>query len=201
MLLGSGFQRLAQSGVYIKALACYTDAWVEWKKAVFIAKDPKIEPLAFRNAMSHFAEAVHVVTTDGPAGRRGVTISAVCSVSDNPATMLVCLNREHESNHIFIENKVFALNTLSFGHMALSEAFSGKGSLSQADRFALGEWQTLQTGAPVLADALASFDCRIIETHEVATHYVVYGRVTALKGGGDGQSLVYLDRSYHHVGG
>jgi cob(II)yrinic acid a,c-diamide reductase len=167
---------------------------------VLIAKDQKIEPLAFRNAMSHFAEAVHILTTDGPAGRRGVTISAVCSVSDNPATMLVCLNRSHEFNHLFIENQVFALNTLSIGQQALSEAFSGKGELSQQDRFALGRWQTLQTGAPVLMDALASFDCRIIATHEVATHYVIYGKVTALNIGEPGRSLIYLNRSYRSAG-
>ncbi len=167
---------------------------------MLIANDQKIEPLAFRNAMSHFAEAVHIITTDGPAGRRGVTISAVCSVSDNPATMLVCLNRNHEFNHLFIENQVFALNTLSIGQQALSEAFSGKGDLSQQDRFALGRWQTLQTGAPVLTDALASFDCRIIATHEVATHYVIYGKVTALNMGKRRRSLIYLNRSYHGSG-
>ncbi|MDQ0999391.1 cob(II)yrinic acid a,c-diamide reductase [Phyllobacterium ifriqiyense] len=167
---------------------------------MFIAKDQKIEPLAFRNAMSHFAEAVHILTTDGPAGRRGVTISAVCSVSDDPATMLVCLNRKHEFNHLFIENQVFALNTLSYRQQALSEAFSGKGDLSQADRFALGNWHTAQTGAPVLVDALASFDCRIIDTHEVATHYVIYGKVTAINMGDYENSLVYLNRGYHRVG-
>ncbi|WP_441920597.1 flavin reductase [Phyllobacterium sp. TAF24] len=167
---------------------------------VLIAKDQKIEPLAFRNAMSHFAEAVHIITTDGPAGRRGVTISAACSVSDDPATILVCLNRQHEFNHLFIENQVFALNVLSAGQQAVSEAFSGKGDLSQEDRFGLAHWQTLQTGAPVLADALASFDCRIIATHEVATHYVIYGKVTALHIGERSQSLVYLNRSYHGVG-
>ena len=167
---------------------------------MLIAKDQKIEPLAFRNAMSHFAEAVHIITTDGPAGRRGLTVSAVCSVSDNPATMLVCLNRKHALNHLFIENQVFALSTLSIGQLALSEAFSGKGELSQQDRFALGHWQTLQTGAPVLIDALASFDCRIIATHEVGTHYVIYGKVTALRFGDPARSLIYLNRSYHSAG-
>ena len=166
---------------------------------MFTTKDKKIEPLTFRNAMSHFAEAVHILTTDGPAGRRGVTISAVCSVSDDPATMLVCLNRKHESNHLFIENQVFAINTLSFQQRALSEAFSGKGELSQADRFALASWHTVQTGAPVLTDALASFDCRIIDTHEVATHYVIYGKVTAINTGKFDSSLIYLNRDYHRV--
>lgn len=185
---------------YVSSACCVSDGLDNGIRKLLIAKDQKIEPLAFRNAMSHFAEAVHVITTDGPAGRRGVTISAACSVSDNPATILVCLNRQHDFNHLFIENQVFALNVLSAGQQAVSEAFSGKGDLTQEDRFAMGNWQTLQTGAPVLIDGLASFDCRIIATHEVATHYVIYGKVTALNIGERSQSLVYLNRAYHGVG-
>ena len=63
--------------------------------------------------MSRFAGAVHVITTDGAAGRRGVTVIAACSVSDNPPTVLACLNRENASNERFLENCVFAFNTLA----------------------------------------------------------------------------------------
>ncbi|TIW51814.1 MAG: flavin reductase, partial [Mesorhizobium sp.] len=56
-------------------------------------KKNDIGPQAYRDAMAHFAGQVHVVTTDGPAGRRGATVIAACSVSDTPPTVLVCLNR------------------------------------------------------------------------------------------------------------
>ena len=75
-------------------------------------KTNEIEPRHYRDAMARFAGAVHVVTTDGPAGKRGVTAIAACSVSDNPPTVLVCLNRENPNNDSFVKNGVFALNTL-----------------------------------------------------------------------------------------
>jgi cob(II)yrinic acid a,c-diamide reductase len=158
-----------------------------------------IDPQSYRDAMSHFAGAVHVVTTDGPAGRRAVTISATCSVSDNPATVLVCLLREHEQNRFFIENGVFAVNTLAAKHRPLSEAFSGRMALSQDERFALGEWDRLATGAPVLKDALAVFDCRVVSRQDHATHYVLFGEVLALRTGHADEALIYLNRRYHTV--
>ena len=149
--------------------------------------------------MAHVAGAVHVVTTDGPAGRRGVTVSAACSVSDDPATLLVCLQRHHEQNDIFVKNGVFALNTLAAAHEPLAEAFSGRQMLSQEDRFAMAEWETLQTGSPVLADALDVFDCRIIGSQDIATHRVLFGRVASLRTGPNRSALIYLNRAYHHL--
>lgn len=147
--------------------------------------------------MSHVAGAVHVVTTDGPAGRRGVTVSAACSVSDDPATILICLQRKHEQNELFVRNGVFALNTLAQEHEPLAEAFAGRPQLSQDERFAKATWGVLQTGAPVLQDALDVFDCRIISTQDVATHRVIFGRVVSLRSGNNKSALIYLNRAYH----
>ncbi|GGA84583.1 4-hydroxyphenylacetate 3-monooxygenase [Brucella endophytica] len=160
-------------------------------------KTPAIDPQSYRDAMSHFAGAVHVVTTDGPAGRRGVTISAACSVSDHPATVLICLLREHEQNRLFVENGVFALNTLAAKHRPLSEAFSGRMALAPEERFALGDWEVMLSGAPVLTDALAVFDCRIVEKQDFATHYVLFGEVLDLRLGRQEEALIYLNRRYH----
>lgn len=159
----------------------------------------KIDAAAFRQTMSHFAGAVHVVTTDGTAGRRGVTVTAACSVSDNPATLLVCLNRGNEFNRMFDENGVFVLNTLTFEHEPLSIAFSGKGHLPQSERFALAEWETLETGAPLLVGAAASFDCRIVGAQDVATHRVLFGEVLGLRSGGNSKPLIYHSRGYHSL--
>lgn len=158
-----------------------------------------IDPAAYRDAMSQFAGAVNIVTTDGPAGRRGVTVSAACSVSDNPATVLVCLMKSHPLNHLFEENGVFALNTLSARHQALAEAFAGKGGLDAAQRFALGQWDTLSTGSPVLAGALATFDCRLIEAKDMSTHRVLFGEVTGLRAASNLEPLIYLRRGYHSL--
>jgi cob(II)yrinic acid a,c-diamide reductase len=161
-----------------------------------LLKMNEVGPQHYRDAMARFGGAVHVVTTDGPAGRRGTTIIATCSVSDSPPTVLVCLNRENRSNDLFVENGRFALNTLPHEMQPLAEAFSGLTGLTQDERFALGEWEVLATGAPVLKGALAAFDCEIIETVDHATHRVLFGKVTALKVGDRLRPLVYFDRAY-----
>ena len=154
---------------------------------------------AYRDAMSHYAGAVELVTTSGPAGRRGLTLTAACSVSDNPPMVLICLQKQHEDNRIFLENGVFAVNSLAGSHEALADAFSGRTGLSQPERFALGEWQQLKTGAPVLKDAIASFDCRIAEVREFSTHYVVFGTVVGLQRLEEQEALIYLNRRYHRL--
>lgn len=151
----------------------------------------------YRNAMSHFAGAVHIATTNGISGIRGVTISAACSLSDEPPTILICLMRNNPDNQFFIKNKNFALNTLAGHHQPLSDAFSGKGGLLQNERFEIAKWQNLTTGAPVLEDALASFDCKLVSWNEHDTHYVLIGEVVAIKRNQSQNALLYLNRAYH----
>ncbi|APH72380.1 flavin reductase [Aquibium oceanicum] len=160
-------------------------------------KKSQIEPGHYRDAMANFAGAVHIVTTDGAAGRRGATVIAACSVSDNPPTILVCLNRENEDNDRFRDNGVFALNTLGARHEPLASDFSGLTGKSQAERFESGGWEKIATGAPTLPDALAVFDCELVEAKDFATHRVLFGRVRALHVGDDSRPLLYHRRSYH----
>src|SRR6195256_2664426 len=79
-----------------------------------VGPDPiaTVDPHLFREAMSRLGAAVHVVTTAGPAGKTGFTATAVCSVSDAPPTLLVCINRRSQTNPIVSENGVFCVNTL-----------------------------------------------------------------------------------------
>lgn len=151
----------------------------------------------YRDAMSYFAGAVHIVSTNGKKGRRGVTVSACCSLSDSPPTVLVCLMRQHEENKLFIENATFCVNTLSGNHKDLSNIFAGRGGLHQDERFATTKWITLKTGSPVLSDALVSLDCQLVSWHVHATHYVLIGEVLAIKSHPNINALMYLNRNYH----
>ena len=148
-----------------------------------------LDPVLYREAMSHYAEHGGV--------RRGVTITAACSVSDNPATVLVCLNNGNSSNDVLFESGSFALNSLAAHHEALAGAFAGFGKLSSDERFALGSWRTLETGAPVLDDALAAFDCEVTDRKITATHTVLFGQVRAVHLGPKQPALIYLDRGFH----
>ncbi|WP_425358039.1 flavin reductase [Notoacmeibacter marinus] len=164
---------------------------------MFVSRD--VDPKSYRDAMARFAGAVHIVTTDGEAGRRGVTIIAGCSVSDDPPTVLVCLNRHNPANEAFVKNGNFALNTLSDGGVELADAFAGFTRESQDDRFARAEWTVLASGAPVLANAASVLDCEIEHTHDHATHRVLFGRVTALAIGPSLAPLIYYDRNYRQL--
>lgn len=104
--------------------------------------------LAFREGMSQLAAAVNIVTTDGPGGMSGFTASAVCSVTDQPPTLLVCLNRSSSVANIFERNRVLCVNTLSHSQEVLSRRFGG--STSQEERFLEGEWSRGITGSPRL---------------------------------------------------
>lgn len=167
-----------------------------------------VDPVGFRDAMSLIASAVHVVTSDGPAGRGGVTISAMTSISDNPATILFCLNRASRFGAVLTENSVFCINTLAAGsdNIGLADAFAGRGDLGTDARFAIADWTSLATGAPVLSSARIALDCRITAIQDVATHAVVMGEVVGIRRGenspgrsdhGDQKSaLLYMERGY-----
>ena len=161
-----------------------------------------IEATDFRDAMSLLTTAVSVVTTEGPSGLHGFTASAVCSVTDTPPTLLVCMNQTSRSHGYFIENKILSVNVLGAQHEQISNTFASK--LHSAERFEYGAWTQLQTGAPVLEDALVSFDCEIEHIQEVGTHSVFMCRVVAIKQsaqrGVREESLVYFNRAYHQVG-
>ena len=158
-----------------------------------------IEATDFRDAMSLLTSAVSVVTTAGMADRHGFTASAVCSVTDTPPTLLVCMNQASRSHAHFIENKTLCVNVLGAQHEQISNAFASS-KLSSEDRFKLGAWTTLETGSPVLEDALVSFDCEIEQIQEVGTHSVFMCRVVAIKQSQQDESLVYFNRAYHQVG-
>ena len=158
-----------------------------------------VDPSQFREAMSQLGAAVHVVTTAGGAGRGGVTATAVCSVSDQPATLLVCLNRRSQLAPIVAENRVLCVNTLRAGADNIADVFAGRTRCSMAERFDTGTWSELATGAPLLTDAVVAFDCRVIEVKAVATHNVLFAGVVAVRLGRPGGALVYHERAYKQV--
>jgi cob(II)yrinic acid a,c-diamide reductase len=140
---------------------------------------------------------VQLVTTALGDLRRGVTITAACSVSDNPASVLVCLNNSNPRNEIFFRSGIFALNTLGAHHQAVADAFSGRTALTDEERFSSGGFDRLATGAPILTDALASFDCKVTDIKEMSTHNVVFGEVVAVRFSEKRPALLYLNRDYH----
>jgi flavin reductase len=151
----------------------------------------------FRDAMASLPASVNIVTTDGPAGKAGVTASAVCSLTDEPPMLIVCLNQELRAAKTALANGRVAVNLLSQDDQDLSAVFAGQRGLEMAERFETGApWTVLSTGAPVLATAVGTFDCEIDHVHQVGTHHVLYCRVIDLQQNGSRQNLIYHERQY-----
>jgi len=152
----------------------------------------------FLQAMSLAASTVVVVTTDGPAGRAGVTVSAMSSVSaDGPApTLLVCVHHLSPAAAAILANGVFCVNVLRDDQSAVSDTFAGRSPSPGGDKFAATAWAPGPVGAPRLAGALAWFDCRLAAGERVGTHHVLIGAAAAIDTAGPGAPLLYANRGY-----
>ncbi|WP_246526516.1 flavin reductase [Plastoroseomonas hellenica] len=154
-------------------------------------------PSLFRDAMARLGAAVAVVTSDGPAGRCGLTASALCSVTDAPPTVLVCVNRGSALNPVMRANGVIGINLLGAGDAALSDTFAGRTGLPMADRFD-ARWGRGETGVPLLRGAAAALEGRIADVVERGTHSLLLVELSRIElGPGEVGGLVWFSRAYH----
>jgi flavin reductase (DIM6/NTAB) family NADH-FMN oxidoreductase RutF/DNA-binding transcriptional LysR family regulator len=152
----------------------------------------------FLLGMSHAACTVNVVTTDGSAGRHGVTVSAMVSVSaDTPhPTLLVCIHYLSPVADALLQNGVFCVNVLREDQAHISDTFAGRSGVHGAAKFDCAEWTTQLTGAPRVMNALVAFDCRVTGSDRIGSHFVVLGSVEDIFVSGAGAPLIYANRAY-----
>lgn len=155
-----------------------------------------VDQATYRNGMSRLGTSVSVVTTLSGGKRYGFTASAVCSVSDAPPTLLVCINRASSSFPGFDGTRHFCVNTLMPGQEDISDVFGGK--TPSTDRFAHGEWNEGLTGVPLLVNASVSFECELTNAVDEATHRVLFGRVIDIRENAERATLLYCMRRYLH---
>ncbi len=158
----------------------------------------------FRNAMAVCAAGVHVITTDGEAGRYGITMTAVSPVTDDPPTVLLCINHTARILPILTRNRSLCVNMLSAGQQDVAEHFAGMTSLSPEERFEYHIWHRGQSGQLEVDGALAHLHGDIVDSHSIGTHQVLYVAITEIRMHGqqlaDAQSLVYFRRSFQALG-
>ena len=152
----------------------------------------------FTSALALAANGVSIVTTDGDHGKAGLTVSSMCSVCADPPLILACVNADNEFCAKADSNEHFAVNILSTLHTSLSGVFAGLGESPDTDRFAIGQWQTLQTGSPILANALVSLDCTLVSATTHGTHRIYIGEVQAILSE-ESEPLIYTNRRYAHA--
>ena len=120
-------------------------------------------------------------------------------MTDDPPTLIVCVNLASRQNEIIRANRALCVNTLALGQTDIATLFSTK-ELPIEQRFAAGSWSTLATGSPVLDGALAAFDCRVVERLERGTHSVIFCEVQAVRVRPEGEPLIYFGRQYLGLG-
>ena len=151
---------------------------------------------AFLDAMSRAATGVTVVTSDGELGPRGQTVSAMCSVSADPPSLLDCLNRKSRLVPAIEAHGVFGVSVLRADQKRISDSFAGRPSRGDKPYdFERVRWQTAVTGSPLLTSAVAKFDCRVVEAITFGTHTIYIGQVLAALSA-KGKPLLYASRGY-----
>ncbi len=156
---------------------------------------------AFRNAMRSLSSGVAVVACGDGDQRVGCTVTSFASLSRTPPTLFVCLARSSSTLAGLQAARAFSVNLLASRHEALAHRFSGRGGVHGRRRFEGALWIALATGAPILADALAAFDCIVEEAIERHSHVIVLGAVVSVREGMDEPALAYSRGDYAPAAG
>lgn len=152
----------------------------------------------FRLGMRQLAAAVNVITTVHEGKRAGMTATAVVSLTADPPQIGIAVNRTNASYHAMTAAKAFAVNVLSHDQADLAGLFAGAQGIKGEERFTTGTapWGTLQTGAPVLLDSAASFDCEVVQEVELSSHTLMIGLVRAIRVEPTTTPLLYMDGAW-----
>ncbi|MXO60666.1 flavin reductase [Altererythrobacter salegens] len=145
--------------------------------------------------MRRLAASVHVVTCDHAGDRLGCTATAVCSLSDQPPSLLVCLNQKSQTASGIKASGRFAVNVLASDDRAVAAHFASRAS--SAEKFARGEWLAAPNGAPLLSSALVSFACSVEDIVSAGSHWMIVGSIEAISLGDEERaSLLYSHGNY-----
>ncbi len=152
----------------------------------------------FISAMGAAATGVSIVTTEGEAGKFGLTVSAISSVSADPPMLLACVNRKSPAVAAMMQNGRFAVNLLGSNNQDVAEMFAGRPKSGNPYDFTRHGWEEGETGLPVLGDATASFECEIECSQDAGSHRIFIGRVINARRN-TAEPLVYCNRAFGRV--
>lgn len=149
----------------------------------------------FRDVISNLITGVSIITTQHGDERFGVTASSVTSLSLSPASILVCLNQRLAIADVISDTGVFAVNILGEEHGDLAMQFSQ----SHEDKFRGTKLATGDLGSPILVDALAHLECRLVERKDFATHAIFIAEIDSASYR-DGSPLAYWRSAFGNFG-
>jgi flavin reductase (DIM6/NTAB) family NADH-FMN oxidoreductase RutF len=161
-----------------------------------VTLDREVSSADFRGAMRHLAGGVSVITVGRGKDIAGMTVTSVSSLSVDPPTLIVSINRESSSWLLLRRHGFFGVNLLTADQIDIAERFTGKDGLKGADRFAGAQWTTRVSGVPLLVGALSAIDCEAEDVIERHSHAIVIGRVLDLRTSQRTAALAYWQGRY-----
>ena len=153
-------------------------------------------PAYFRTAMRRLVGGVSVITAGSGSDISGMTVTSVSSLSVDPPSLIVSVNRASSSWPLLQRHRYFGVNILNADQLDVAERFAGKDGLKGAARFAGAEWIERASGARLLAGALAAIECEAEEIIERHSHAIIIGRVLHVDLSADDAALAYWQGSY-----
>ena len=161
-----------------------------------VTTDREVSSGDFRSAMRHLAGGVSVITVGQAGDITGMTVTSISSLSVDPPTLIVSINREASSWPLLKRNGFFGVNILNADQVDVAERFAGKDGLKGAARFAGAQWFTRASGVPLLAGALAAIDCEVEGIVERHSHAIVIGRALDIELSSRSAALAYWQGQY-----
>ncbi|MDB5667352.1 MAG: flavin reductase [Alphaproteobacteria bacterium] len=159
--------------------------------------DPQLVD-GFRQAMRRVASTVNVISICTAGEPMGITATAVSSISMDPPSLLICINRAAAVHARMGESSHFRVNVLHRDQQEVAQIFADRGQHEL--RFGPG-WTNDCVLPPRLVDAQASILCRRIDHHQFGTHSIFIGVVEDAAVRGDVHPLIYLNGRYHSLEG
>jgi flavin reductase (DIM6/NTAB) family NADH-FMN oxidoreductase RutF len=154
---------------------------------------------AYRAGMRRLAAGVCLITSHRGDTFGGMIATAVTSVSGDPPTLLICVNRNASLFAMIQETGAFCVNVLAATAVPIVEQFSS--SARRGERFQNGEWTTLASGSPMSAHALVAFDCEVAKIVDWQTHAIFLGEVREVVCPDSVVApLLYMDQRFHQLG-
>ncbi|HEY0123759.1 MAG TPA: flavin reductase family protein [Rhizobium sp.] len=155
-----------------------------------------VDTARFRTIMRNPVSSVAIVATGQNGNRAGCTVTAVCSLSDSPPSLLVCLNRQSTARHALVENQRFTVNYLAESQGEDADLLAGRLGVQGDEKFNSERWQTGPDGLPYLDGALAVLVCVLVNVIEFGSHSILCVAIREAMSRDDARPLLYGQGRY-----
>jgi flavin reductase (DIM6/NTAB) family NADH-FMN oxidoreductase RutF len=160
-----------------------------------VITETPISPDVFKQSMRLLAGGVCILAATSDGEWHGLTMTAICSLTMDPPSLIACVNRDAGAHDVMSSTKRVSVNVLSDNHTSLAGLFSSS-TIRGPKRFDKRMWSKMASGVPALNDALAVLDCKIVQETQLGQHSVFFCEVKATRLRPGHNPLVHFNREF-----